>query len=237
MFDELLDFLFPPRCVWCDQQGEYLCNTCKKDLKPHSEMCPICQSASPDYQVCLGCRASDEDFPLEGIVIWFSYAETIKKLILALKFGHRSHIAWFLSQRLSLLIQSHPQLSQAMQSQKLLLTYVPSHWIRKYRVKGYNQSELLAQELGVLLDTPVARLTRRVKYTRSQTKLNRKKRLSNLIWVFGSQQERDIAWDETILIVDDITTTWSTLIHVAHQIKEKHPTVKVWGVVVGRHGV
>jgi len=237
MFDALLEFLYPPVCVGCDAAGEYLCRECKKGLRPHSEMCPVCQSASPDYQVCVGCRASEE-FPLEGIVIGFSYTDELKKLILALKFGHRSHVSGFLAERLSLLVQSHPQLSDALQSGKLVVTRVPSHWIRKYRVKGYNQSELLATDLAESLDVSVVWLTRRVRYTRSQTKLNRKKRLKNLIGAFGTvSTDAELKWDEIVLIVDDITTTWSTLVQVAHSISQKHPTVKVWGAVVGRHGV
>lgn len=234
MIDSILDFLYPPLCVSCDEPGEYLCIWCKKDLKPHPEICPICHKGSPDYTLCMKCSSEDE-YPLAGILIWFEYMESIKRLLLALKFGHKSHVAWFLAERMSLLIQSHPQLAQAIRKQTLVITYVPSHWIRKYRVKGYNQSELLAKELGNLFDLPVRELTRRVRYTRSQVSLSRSRRLRNLIWAFGDSTDEQLDDDEIVLIVDDITTTWSTLIHVAKQIKEKYSTVEVWGAVVGRN--
>jgi predicted amidophosphoribosyltransferase len=41
--------------------------------------------------------------------------------------------------------------------------------------------------------------------------------------------------NETILIVDDITTTWSTINELAKLIRHHYPTIKVRGMVVWRH--
>lgn len=233
---KIIEIIFPALCVWCEKETlwVYLCSDCKKEMIPHPEQCVLCHKASPNYSLCYTCK---EHAPLEWVLICFQYTSHIKKLILWLKFSHRYDIAPFLAQRLSLLIQTHPPLSKAMRSSSLIITSVPSHRRRRYFVKGYNQSELLAKHLARFLEIPFFKLTKRVKHTRSQTSLWRKQRLTNLIGAFSnmSSQASDLK-EKTILIVDDITTTWSTLMHVATQIKKDNPTCSVWGWVLGRHG-
>lgn len=230
----LLDIIFPTQCIGCETYDDYLCKTCKKQLLPHPEQCLLCHTRSPAYQLCPTCT---KESPLEGIVVWFQYTGLMKQLILSLKFYQRSHIAAFLAQRISNLLMTHPYIAPHIAAQTVVTTYVPSHWIRKHFVKWYNQSELLASHIATQLGIPFKHLTTRTRYTRSQTSLNRKQRLSNLIWVFWTSHTDTLNWDETILIIDDITTTGSTLTHVAKQIKSIYPDVQIWWVVVGRHWV
>ncbi|MDR0369714.1 MAG: hypothetical protein LBH96_04315 [Candidatus Peribacteria bacterium] len=148
-----LDVLFPRECIGCHTEGCYLCNDCKKQLYAHPEICPFCHKDSQDFRVCFGCRAREES--LEGVLIGFSYQSLLKKLILKVKFGHKKDIVKFLAERLALLLQTNMQLSGLIASfspgqsnSDFIVSFVPSHWRRKYLEKGYNQSELLAKELA-----------------------------------------------------------------------------------------
>lgn len=234
MFSKILHFIFPPTCFSCEKEGEYLCPDCKKELKPHPELCPYCHRVSAHYQVCLNC------FPLYKSVQWiitsFQYTGVLKKLIRQLKYEHRSHLAGFLSERLQYMILTNPILSQALHQQKLLISFVPSHRYRKNFVKGYNQSELLAKKLAILVNAPFLQIRKKVKHTRSQAKLNRQQRLSNLDGSFSLLPKLSIDNNKTILIIDDITTTGSTITELADTLHTQYPKTKIRWLVIGRHG-
>lgn len=64
---------------------------------------------------------------------------------------------------------------------------MPSHWWRRYFEKGYNQSELLAQELAKRLKLPLFPCAKKCKATASQLSLKRSARLENLKGAFVVQ--------------------------------------------------
>lgn len=233
MFSHFFNHVFPTDCVGCSKPWSYLCSDCRRDLVLHSEICPVCHSYSKYFFTCPNCRKS-ADIYYEWIIIWFKYTGILKKLILNLKFLHLYDQAEFLWQIIQNHILANPFLQTAIKNKKLVVSFVPSHWFRKYFIKGYNQSELLAKKVAQTLKVPFVQLCQKTKYTKSQTKLNRKQRLKNLLWVF-SPLHSTLRWDETILVIDDITTTWSTINEVAKTLKSKYPDVKIRGVVLGRH--
>ena len=81
---------------------------------------------------------------------------------------------------------------------------------QKIRRRGYNQSEILAKEVAKLLEIPYEPLIKKCKETRSQRKSSAAVRKVNL---YGAFDLLDTAAVEgrTILIVDDVKTTGSTL--------------------------
>jgi ComF family protein len=222
-----LDFLFPRECVGCHQQGSYLCKDCKKTLYAHPEICPFCHKKSKDFQTCFACKA--QGTALEGIIIGFSYQNLMKKLILKVKFGHKKDIVSFLSERLALLVQTNTTCNPSF------VSYVPSHRRRKYLGKGYNQSELLAKELAKQLGLPILTLAKKQKYTHSQLKLNRSERAKNLQDVFVPLHLDALPHQATVLFVDDVTTTGSTLLEIAKVIKRDRPDLHIWGGVLARN--
>ncbi|NLK67977.1 MAG: ComF family protein [Clostridiaceae bacterium] len=86
----------------------------------------------------------------------------------------------------------------------------PLHRTRK-RERGYNQSELLASRLAFYLKIPMLKnvLVKKVN-TAPQSTLGRGERLKNLIGAFQVNNSNLIEGNR-ILLVDDITTTGSTL--------------------------
>lgn len=237
----LRHMVFPPICFGCKKTGDYLCKNCKKSVKPHPETCPFCHRPTKHWLVCLNCKSDHRH--LEGIIVWFIYTSTVKKLITTLKWGHRYHIAPFLAQRLALLIQSHellgkqiPDTSDVIPKKSLLITSVPAHRWKKFFVRGYSQSECLARALAAILNVTYTPLFIKSKYTQSQTKLTRSKRLINLLGAFSVEQNISLRGDETVLIVDDVTTTWATIDELARTLKEQYKLLTIWGIVVGRHG-
>lgn len=229
-----MNWLFPAHCISCQKQGAYLCKSCKKKLIPHPEICPLCHRFSANYETCLDCK-SDKHRYLEWIIIPFSYSNEIKKLILKLKYGHKKDVIDFLTDRLILTIQINKKLPTFLiPNSSFLISYVPSHRYRKYFTKWYNQSELLAKNLAKKLWLPCSQLVQKTKYTKSQAGLDRKARLKNLKNAF-SLKKTNLTGNETVILIDDVTTTWSTLNQIAKTIKNSYPKVKIWGLVIARH--
>jgi ComF family protein len=91
-----------------------------------------------------------------------------------------------------------------------LLVPVPLHRVR-LKERGYNQSELLAQALGEMLDKPMRTdLLARTRYTSDQTKLDVYQRRANVAGAFRVKDERQIAGRD-VALVDDVLTTGATL--------------------------
>ena len=120
-------------------------------------------------------------------------------------------------------------------SSQLFISFVPSHWRRKYLEKGYNQSELLAKELANQLGLTMISVAKKRKYTLSQLKLSKAERAKNLKNVFEISSLQEIPRGATILLVDDVTTTGSTLLELAKAVKQERSDMKIWGAVLARN--
>jgi ComF family protein len=98
------------------------------------------------------------------------------------------------------------------------LVPIPLHPKRQRR-RGYNQAQLIARELGRLLDIPVeTKLLKRVINTRPQKELNDKERKNNLKKAFKICTN-DVQLNQ-VLLVDDIYTTGSTMDGAAEELKK-----------------
>lgn len=112
------------------------------------------------------------------------------------------------------------------------ITYVPLY-PSKARERSYNQSRLLAENLGRRLQVPVVRnALQRVRFTRTQTRLNADERKQNVRGAFRASMPGWIdgrRW----LLVDDVMTTGATVDECARVLKA-HGAVSVTVVTVAR---
>ena len=65
------------------------------------------------------------------------------------------------------------------------------------------------------------------RHTKTQASLDRKGRLHNLKNTFSLTKNLKLQGNETLLIIDDITTTGSTINELAKCIKNHYPNTKV----------
>jgi len=239
--ERIVEFLFPKTCVLCGATGAYLCSECKKVLQPHPEVCPYCHRPSEDYRTCFKCKLTNKP-NLEGLIVPFAYTPELKELIFQLKYKHQKDVAQFLADRLILALQAHQKLSTIIdryrnvgRPEQLIITYIPNHRYRKFFTKWYNQAEILADKIHERLRIPVLEILQKPHKTQSQAKLKRQQRLINLQGKFKKNAQIILEGNETILIVDDVTTTWATMEEAARTIKEIYPNVKIWWIVLARH--
>ncbi len=96
------------------------------------------------------------------------------------------------------------------------LTYVPlSKKIEKLR--GFNQSEVLAKKIARNLNLPIFKGIKKIKETEYQAKLDYHQRLINIKDCFAVNQPPP----QNLIIVDDIITTGSTIFELAKVLKDK----------------
>ena len=109
-----------------------------------------------------------------------------------------------------------------------LIVPVPLHR-KKMRIRGYNQAALLAEVLGEITGISVDEdILVRVKNTKPLKQLNDKERRRS---IRGAFSVRKSVWAKTIVLIDDIYTTGSTLDEAA-QVLLKAGAEKVYFLTI-----
>jgi len=109
---------------------------------------------------------------------------------------------------------------------------VPLHPVR-LRVRSYNQSALLAQELAARIGRRFdGRALVRTRVTETQTHLDAAHRRANILGAFSVVRPEWIA-HRCVLVVDDVMTTGATLGECARALK-KAGARTVWALTVAR---
>ncbi len=204
--------LFPGRCPVCDgivSMGEGLiCRCCRGRLIQAGE--PFClQCGKPlqreEQEYCGDCE-SKKHLYTSGRAL-YEY-ESAAGVIYRFKYGGRQEYADFLGREMAVRMESF--IRGTMPDG---LVPVPLSRKRLNR-RGYNQAALLAKVIGEKLDIPVYdKLVVRIRDTVPQKELNAAARQNNLKKAFKIA-ENDVKLS-TIILVDDIYTTGSTIDAVA----------------------
>ena len=113
-----------------------------------------------------------------------------------------------------------------------VLAPVPLHR-KRLRERGYNQSSLLAKELGKLINLPVVDdYLIRERHAPPQTRTKTvDERQSNVADAFICRDHR--LQDKQVLLIDDVSTSGATLDACATTLKAAGVT-SVWGLVLAR---
>jgi len=201
----LLNLFFPDHCTSCGALGELLCEACKAGLRPYPG----------------GDRPIVE---LDGAEVAHLYGGALRPAIHALKYRGCRRVAAPLGDLMAAHLWAHPLRADA-------LLPVPLHPERQ-RERGYNQSELLAERVGVACGLPIVRAGfQRVRATTKQAQqTNAQGRRENMRGAFVWQGGR---LPRHILLVDDVLTTGSTLVACAEALRAAG-TVEVRALALAR---
>ncbi|MDD2252110.1 MAG: ComF family protein [Dehalococcoidales bacterium] len=203
-----LDFLFPPRCINCGQEGNYICADCLQTapcIKP--PVCPVCILPITGNRRC-DCRFWQS---LDRLSAPYLFQGAIRKAVIEFKFHNLRAIAPFFARLLERHLSTRPVSCD-------LLVPVPLHK-KRFRQRGYNQSLLLAKELGKLTGLRLAANLTRNRYSPSQVDSeNARQRRVNVTGVFTWSSQT--LTGEKILLIDDVATTGATLDACASALKK-----------------
>lgn len=212
----LIELLFPRRCPVCDKpvdkMGRYICGKCRKKIQyVQSPFCLKCGKSLKDdsAEYCEDCRNANHIFD-RGRAL-YEY-DTVKEAVYRFKYEGRKEYADFFGKELA------DKLGREIKEWKAdAIVPVPLHKDREKK-RGYNQTALVARVLGRKLNIPVnEKIICRKKATAVQKKLKGKERQNNLKNAFKIGQN-DVKL-KTIIVVDDIYTTGTTMDEMARCLK------------------
>lgn len=226
-----LDVLFPKSCFSCEEEGAFLCPTCAGLLRFVPPSCFGCGKLVPGKgHVPTGrtCDACQDQTPIYAFLSPFQYEdETIRNLIHALKYNRVQGVA----AHLGALLRIYGKRFGVVFPPETLVIPIPLHPWRERR-RGFNQSELIARYLcgeNQNLSCDIS-ILRRVKNTTPQIELSHAERTKNLTGSFRVKNS-DAVRGRTILLLDDVKTTGSTIEEAARVLKEAGAK-RVWAMTV-----
>lgn len=215
--EQLIGLIFPRRCPICDEivpDGELICPDCRKKVKLISE--PTCKRCGKPVEkeqteFCFDCAKKHHYFT-QGKAV-FLYQKEMKESMYRFKYSNKREYA-------------------AFYAEEAVMRY--GDWIRRHRVdaivpipmyrgkqrmRGYNQAEVFAKEIGKRMNLPVlTNLVSRIRNTVPQKQLNDVERKNNLKKAF--KIDENIVKYKIILLIDDIYTTGSTMDAVSRELRD-----------------
>lgn len=247
----VLDTLFPISCLGCGQEGAFICEQCLPELgKLEHQHCIVCQKQSImgfTHPRCFTPHAAD------GLVSILNYHdETVANATIKGKYDFLPGVYEIFGKLLAKKLAD--EYGHLLLSAPILVP-LPLHKSRK-RWRGFNQAEILCGLIGKELNLPVVDVLTRVKSTKTQKDLKRDQRIKNVADAFAlspsplargdvssaSERQRGRTDDDknafdihnqNLILVDDVTTTGSTLLAAA-QVLKRNGAKTVWCLTIAR---
>ena len=209
--EPVIAFALPAFCISCETKLE----------NGRKIICPTCFDRLPVLpEEFINELVKEIDQPyFDTLHIKYQFAEQFQKLIHFFKYQRTLTLAKYFAEAIAPIINNR---------EYDLITGIPLNPIKE-KERGYNQSALIAKELGKFLNIPVNNsLVKRIRNTPSQTKLNREQRIKNMNDAFDCDTNLR---DQKIILIDDIITTGSTL-NACAQVLKRQKATKVTAVAL-----
>lgn len=198
----LADLLMPRECAVCGRQllprERHLCLECEADI-PFTHFAALAHNPMAD-----AFNAQVEAPHYVRAAALFYYTGDYQNITKALKYHRNFALGRCFAGRLGEELAAVPFWADVD-----AVCPVPLHWTRRFS-RGYNQADVIGRELAGKLGAAFRpSLLRRVRRTRSQTRLGSEGRAQNVSGAFRAMAPQDPP--AHILLVDDVFTTGATL--------------------------
>jgi len=230
----ILDTLFPKKCLLCEKEGVWLCEICQEKIEfINFQVCPVCEKyISPLGSPCQKCKTQTA---LSGLITAAKYSpDNLAILVHHFKYNFISE----LGEDLGRILLKGATIHQLPLPN--LIISVPLH-PRRLRWRGFNQAEILANYLSENITPGFPILISknnliRKKYTSTQMKikkyLERQKNMQNAFTIKNPAEFKN----KTVWLIDDISTTGSTLFECAKVLKSAGAK-KIYALVLARQEI
>lgn len=217
IWDKVKKYLWPEICPFCGKvYKDGVCPACRKRVEKLKVEEPRCMKCGKpvryhEQEYCHDCIHTRHFFD-RGISLWL-HKQPVNLSIYQFKYNNQRAFARFYATEI---VKMHGNVIRRWGADALIP--IPLHKKRK-RKRGYNQSLLLAKELGKILQIPVCdKVVKRVRYTDPQKKLDHKMRKANLAHAFQVKSLPENM--KKVILIDDIYTTGNTISAVAGELKK-----------------
>lgn len=223
---KVLDLIFPPVCAGCGEKGVRWCLSCQDKTVPiNGKICEQCGEPlhTQNREMCLRCSTGRYYFnQLRSFAI---YQDPLKTAIQQFKYQRNLGLAEIFARKMADVV-AHTGWHVD------LIIPVPLAKSRNWE-RGYNQSVMLARQLGWIIEKPVNdKVLVRIKETRPQVGLSLAEREINLAGAFKTNKFEIVA-GSNLLIVDDVITSGSTMNACAKSLNEAGAR-SIYGVSLAR---
>lgn len=199
MIEKIINLIFPNSCEFCGRiYKNWICPKCYIKIKSELKF---------------------ESIKTKRFTIHFIgfYENTIRKLLLKFKFSEKAYLAELFVE----LITKNKEIIEKIKKYDYIVP-VPMYTKNK-KIRGYNQTELLAKQLEKTLKIKSKTdVIIKIKENKRQSELSEKERRENIKNVYKLQNYKQIE-NKKILILDDIYTTGNTISECMKTLKKAKP--------------
>lgn len=218
--DALLEFFYPTNatCMGCNTllgtDGSWLCEACRARLRPMHESerarCPICGHFLTAQGRCRCCSRWEEK-TLTLVRSAYVFQGPARGVVHRLKYRGVRLLAPSMAN----------DMAQTLLAEDMPLpdAFVPVPMTaRRERMRGYNQSRLLAEELSGITHVPLLDALTRLRANKQNARLSAAQRRENMRGAFSCIG--DVS-GMRLMLVDDVFTTGATSLACAKALLEK----------------
>ena len=219
LFQAAVSLLYPATCTICGKNvraGEYLCDACEVKIVRIAP--PFCETCSEPFEgsitgafTCANCAHRTIYF--DAAVAAYRGRGIVREVIHEFKYGRQMHLRHLIAGWLHAALDDERLRDVSIH----LIVPVPLHPARQ-RERGFNQASLLAESLSVETSIPSRLVLERIRYTTTQTALDRSEHMESLHNAFRLRKNADVR-GLRVLLIDDVLTTGSTLSECARILK------------------
>lgn len=216
--DIILNLIYPSgiKCMFCSDelnQNSYntTCENCIETIPFIKNPCERCGSEMKrnNQGVCFKCKNKNYSFTQAKSV--FEYTDKPLIVVHNLKYNEKTYLTKYM---VKYLLDVYAKWNVFAD----IITNVPMFELKE-KERGYNQSKLLAEEFSKQTKLPFYELCAKVVNTKSQTDLNTKERMENVLDSFAFKLEfKKQIQGKTILIIDDVITTGATTSEISKML-------------------
>jgi len=192
---EVLDCIFPKKCVGCRSLNVWFCFDCFSKIIHQ----PPIRRKVGDFSVYACTNYKDK---------------IIQNLVNHLKYSGVTDLATDGAKLLTILY------SAIVTDEADFITWIPLH-PKRQAARTFNQAELLASSLARELQIDYSELLIRQRYSESQTHLSDEMRKNNVADIFQiNETNNQKIVGRTILLVDDVVTSGATISEAARVLRQ-----------------
>jgi ComF family protein len=216
----ILDAFYPPHCAQCrgdTASGVHLCASCAGQASRIET--PFCRQCSQPFDgaitgefICHQCR--DRRLHFECAVARFRSRGVVREFLHRFKYDRHFYLRYPLADWLMEAVKDERISAQPFDA----FVPVPLHSVR-LREREFNQAEVLARLVARRTGKPVLHALKRVRYTTTQTRLDRDERMENLRNAFRVRHASAVQ-SRHLILVDDVFTTGSTVDECARVLRQ-----------------